>query len=148
MGSGYLIAADMPGVPVEDASVDITLPKQGHYRIWVRDRNWLRPHDPGQFSILADGKDVGNVLGKLPSDKWLWEIAGDVELAAGKHTLCLHDLTGYFGRCASVLITDDFDYVPSRELEWIYAERIRVTVNETWGDPSARITEVRASLEP
>lgn len=27
-------------------------------------------------------------------------------------------------------------------------EGIRVTVNETWGDPSARITEVRASLEP
>ena len=26
-------------------------------------------------------------------------------------------------------------------------ERIRVTVKETWGDPSARITEVRASLE-
>jgi len=126
MGSGYLIAADMPGVPVEDASVDVTIPKQGHYRIWVWDRNWLRPHDPGQFTVLVDGKDTGNVLGKIPSDKWLWEIAGDVELTEGTHTLFLHDLTGYFGRCASVLITDDFDYVPSRELEWIYAERAKI----------------------
>ena len=126
MGSGYLIAADMPGVPVEDATVTVAISKPGHYRIWVRDRNWLRPHDPGQFTVLVDGRDIGNVLGKTPSDKWLWEIAGDVDLTAGQHSLSLHDLTGYFGRCAAILITDDFDCVPSRELDWIYDERAKI----------------------
>jgi len=31
--------------------------------------------------------------------------------------------------------------------ETVNAEKLRITVNETWGDPSARIMEVRASLE-
>lgn len=126
MGSGYLIAADKPGIPVEDASVSVEIPAEGTYRIWVRDRNWLRPHNPGQFTVLIDGRETGNVLGKAPSDRWLWEIAGDVELSAGSHSLSLHDLTGYFGRCAAILLTNDFDYVPSRETERMYAERTRI----------------------
>ena len=126
MGSGYLIAADEPGVPVEDATVAINIPEHGHYRIWVRDRNWLRPHNPGQFSLLVDCKDAGNVLGTIPSDKWLWEIAGDVTLEKGQHTISLHDLTGYFARCAAIFITNDFDFVPSRELDWIYAKRAEI----------------------
>ena len=36
MGSGYLIAADEPGVPVEDATVTVTVPEAGHYRVWVQ----------------------------------------------------------------------------------------------------------------
>lgn len=123
MGSGYLIAADEPGVPVEDATIKINIAEQGKYRIWVRDRNWLRLYSPGQFTVLVDGKATDNVLGKIPSDKWLWEIAGDVELEAGEHTVSLHDLTGYFGRCAAIILTTDMDYVPSREIERIYADR-------------------------
>ena len=53
MGGGYLIAADEPGVPVEDAVVTVNVPAAGHYRVWVRDRNWLRPHNPGQFTVLG-----------------------------------------------------------------------------------------------
>lgn len=126
MGSGYLIAADEPGVPVEDATVRIKVDQCGVYRIWVRDRNWLRPHAPGQFVVLVDGKKTDHILGKLPSDKWLWEIAGDVELEAGEHTLSLHDLTGYFGRCASIVLTTDMDYLPSREIDRIHADRARI----------------------
>ena len=126
MGSGYLMAADEPGIPVEDATVEVTVPEAGHYRIWVRDRNWLRPHSPGKFTVLVDGKETGNTLGQLPSDKWLWEIAGDVELTAGEHTVSLHDLTGYFGRCASIILTTDMDYLPSREIDRIHADRARM----------------------
>lgn len=126
MGSGYLIAADEPGVPVEDATITVNIPQKGTYRIWVRDRNWLRPHNPGTFQVLVDGKESGNTLGQLPSDKWLWEIAGDVELDSGDHTLSLHDLTGYFGRCASIILTTDMDYLPSREIERIHADRARI----------------------
>ena len=49
-----------------------------------------------------------------------------MELTDGKHTLSLHDLTGYFARCAAILLTNDFDYVPSRDMEHIYAERARI----------------------
>ena len=123
MGSGYLIAADEPGVPVEDATVKFNVSESGIYRIWVRDRNWLRSYSPGQFTVLVDGKETNNILGKMPSDKWLWEIAADVDLDAGEHTISLKDLSGYFARCASIVLTRDMDYVPSREIERMHRDR-------------------------
>ena len=126
MGSGYLLAADDVGVPVQDAVTAISIPAAGRYRIWVRDRNWMRSHSPGQFSLIVNSEDTGNVLGKIPSDRWLWEIAGDFDLAEGENTLALHDHTGYFPRCASILITNDLDYVPPREVERLQKERARI----------------------
>ena len=123
MGSGYLIAAHEPGVPVEDASVTVGIPQAGVYRVWVRTRNWLRPHNPGVFNLLVNGENNGVVLGKQPSDAWVWEIAGDYSFHKGENTLSLHDLSGYFARCASVLITNDYDYLPPREVERIHRDR-------------------------
>ena len=125
-GSSYLIAADEPGIPTEDATTKIDVKQAGKYRVWVRDRNWLRLYSPGQFTVLVDGKETGNVLGKIPSDKWLWEIAGDVDLEKGEHTISLHDLTGYFARCSSIILTTDMDYVPSREVERFQTERAKI----------------------
>ena len=71
MGSGYLIAANVPGEPVEDATVKVTVPQADTYRIWVRDRNWLRPHNPGTFNLLVNGKNNGVILGAMPSDAWV-----------------------------------------------------------------------------
>lgn len=123
MGSGYLIAANKPGVPVEDATVTVDVPETDTYRIWVRDRNWLRSHNPGKFHLIVNGENNGVVLGKQPSDAWVWEIAGDYTLKKGKNTVALHDLTGYFGRCSSILITNDYDYVPPREMERFHRDR-------------------------
>lgn len=114
MGSGYLLACHAPGCPVEDAVTRFQLPAAGHYRIWARARNWYYQYAPGKFTVLVDGKESGVVLGALPSNDWVWQIAGDFALDAGEHTLHLHDLTGYFGRCSSLIITDDMDFVPKR----------------------------------
>lgn len=135
MGSGYLIAADLPGQPVEDATVTVTVPQKGNYRIWARTRNWLRPHNPGTFALLVNGKDNGKVLGAMPSDHWVWEIVGDFDLE-GDTELTLHDLTGYFGRCAAILITTDLDYTPPREIERMHKDRARIKgidISETFG---------------
>ncbi|MBP5294244.1 MAG: hypothetical protein J6Y95_00835, partial [Lachnospiraceae bacterium] len=94
MGSGYLMAADEPGIPVEDAVIRVQIPAAGRYRIWVRDRNWLRWHSPGQFRILVNGSSDGNVLGKMLSDAWVWEIAGDYDLEKGETELRVRDLIG------------------------------------------------------
>ena len=126
MGSGYLIAAAEPGVPVADAKTTVSVPKQGKYRIWVRDRNWYRPHNPGTFSLLVNGEDNGVVLGKQPSDAWIWEIAGDFDLPQGRTELLIRDLTGYFARFSSIIITDDFDYVPAREIDRLHKERAQI----------------------
>ena len=124
-GSGFLIAADEIGEPVADAKTTVKVPQKDTYRIWVRDRNWLRPHNPGTFSLLVNGKDNGVVLGKQPSDAWIWEIAGDFELE-GDVELTVRDLTGYFGRFSSIIITNDFDFVPARETERMHKERAQI----------------------
>lgn len=126
MGSPYLIAAGEPGIPVEDATVTVTIPRSGLYRIWVRSRNWMRFHAPGTFNLLVDGSNNHKTLGAMPSDRWVWEISGDFDLESGEHTVSLHDLTGYFGRCASILLTTDLDYVPSPEITRIHEERCRI----------------------
>ncbi len=126
MGSGYLIAAVEPGVPVADAKTTVSIPKAGKYRVWVRDRNWYRPHNPGTFSLLVNGEDNGVVLGKQPSDAWIWEIAGDFDLPASNTELTIRDLTGYFARFAAIVITDDFDYVPAREIDRMHKERAQI----------------------
>ncbi len=114
MGSSYLLACHAPGTPVADATTTIVLPQQGRYRVWVRTRNWYYAYAPGQFTLQVDGVSSGAVLGAQMSNDWVWQIAGDFTLSAGEHSLTLHDLTGFFGRCSSIFITDDVEYVSPR----------------------------------
>ncbi|NLB55337.1 MAG: FAD-dependent oxidoreductase, partial [Lentisphaerae bacterium] len=104
----------------------VNIPQKDNYRIWVRDRNWMRKYSPGKFTIKVNNEGNGKVFGAMPSDSWLWEIAGDYMLDEGVNTISLHDLTGYFGRCASILLTTDLDYVPPREVERIHMERASI----------------------
>lgn len=126
MGSGYLIAADMPGIPVSDAVTTVAVPTGDTYRVWVRTRNWLRSYSPGQFTLLVDGQECAAVLGKQPSDAWVWEIAGDFHLDKGSHTLTFRDLTGYCARFSSVVITNDFDFVPDRQVGRMHKQRAAI----------------------
>ena len=126
MGTPYLIAAGEPGKAVDDATLTVKIPENGNYRVWVRSRNWMRSHSPGKFKLLINGNGNQKVLGSMPSDRWIWEIAGDFELQSGEATLTLRDLTGYFARCASIILTTDPNYVPSPEIERIYSERARI----------------------
>ena len=114
MGSAYLLACDRPGVPVADASAHFSVPYKGRFRIWARTRNWYYPYSPGLFTLRVDDRESGIILGNAPSNDWLWQIGGDFELDKGSHRLFLKDLSGYFGRCSSILITDDMDYLPKR----------------------------------
>ena len=113
MGSAYLIAAST-GVPVPDATTRVEIPESGTYRLWVRDRNWIKDHAPGRFRVLVNGRPAPAVLGTAPTEGWVWEIAGDLELAAGPLSLSLHDLTGYFARCAALILTTDLNFTPPR----------------------------------
>lgn len=124
MGSSYLIAAST-GVPVVDATTTVDIPAPGRYRIWARARNWVKDYAPGRFRIVVNGAPTSRVLGAAPTEAWVWEIAGDVDLPAGPVTLALHDLTGYFARCASLILTTDLTYTPSRPANAVQRDRAR-----------------------
>lgn len=104
MGSPYLIAHGI-GAPVQDATTEVDISAGGKYYVYARTYNWTSPWSgksgPGKFSLTVGGKKLPAVLGCTGS-KWEWQLAGNVNLKAGKTTLRLHDFTGFDGRCDAI----------------------------------------------
>lgn len=126
VGQSYLIALDKPGVPVENACASFKIQESGTYRVFVRTKNWKFPEAPGQFTISVDKQELPNILGKMPTHKWYWEIAGDIELDLGEHTLEAIDKTGWLSRFASVVITNDMDFTPTPEIDRMLRQRAQI----------------------
>ena len=133
MGSSVLLAHGM-GVPVADAVTEVTFPKPGEYRVFVRTRNWVAPwtpqYAPGKFQLSVDGKKLDTVFG-TESDPWHWQSGGTVSIKGtplpnplpkgeGRMVkLALHDLTGFDGRVDAILFTADKNYTPPEDLKEI-----------------------------
>ncbi len=125
MGSAYLIASGV-GEPIGSASTHVDIPRTGKWRVWARTKDWLPEFSPGTFTIGLDGK-FGAKLGASRRDGWTWENAGDFELSQGRHILELKDISGYFGRCDAVILTEDMSYVPPHGMDELREERFRLT---------------------
>lgn len=126
MGQSYLIANDIPGEPVENAKTKFSVEEDGYYRVFIRTKNWKMPYNPGQLKLVVDGVELPATIGLMPSQKWYWEIAGDIELKKGEHTLATKDLTGWLSRFAAVVITNDFDFIPSNDTERLLKQRAEI----------------------
>ena len=113
--SAYLMAHGM-GIPVADAFDSIEIACDGEYSVWALTRDWTATWniaDPaGKFEILLDGKPLSHTLG-TNGKAWSWQLAGQQHLAKGIHTLSLHDLTGFNGRCDAIYLTDSGEIPPS-----------------------------------
>lgn len=117
MGSPYLLAHGL-GIPVKDAKTTVTFPSAGRYRIWVRTRDWVAPWKvpgaPGKFQVLIDGKPVKEIFG-TKDENWHWHDGGLVTV--GKQAnIALHDLTGFEGRCDSILFCKDEKFEPTNDV--------------------------------
>ena len=125
MGSAFLMATGI-GTPAEDAVTTVTVPKTGSYHTWVRARNWVKGHAPGRFEVLVNGKALPKAFGAADTNQWTWQKGGTVALGKGSHTLALHDLTGFYGRCDAILLTTDAGYVPPEDKDAVCRERARL----------------------
>ena len=133
MGSSYLLAHGI-GTPLEkDAVTTVEVPAEGDYHLLVRTKNWTafwsEGKTPGIFAVKVDGvadeAEFGlGCEGATRSERaaWYWQKGGTWHLTAGKHTLALHDLTGFDGRCDAIILTTS-DEVPDRSLETYRALR-------------------------
>jgi len=126
VGQSYLIASDKPGTPVDDAKITFSIKEEATYRFFVRTKNWKHPEAPGRFALSVNGEELPNILGKMPTHQWYWEIAGDLHLTAGSYTLSVVDKTGWFSRFADVVITSDMDFTPSPEVERMLRQRAEI----------------------
>lgn len=129
MGSPYLLAHGL-GMPVADATTEVTFPSTGEYKLWVRTKNWVEKFAdtvdakaaPGRFQVKIGGQTVGHEFGKTGA-KWHWEDGGTVNITEAKTTLALADLTGFNGRCDAILFSKDPDFIPDNSSEVLPAWR-------------------------
>jgi hypothetical protein len=125
MGSSYLLAHGIGTPLVNDAVTTITVPADGDYRLMVRTKNWTKYWSdgptPGIFQVLVDGEADATHFGTGEAE-WHWEQGNKLHLTKGNHTIALHDLTGFDGRCDAVLLTTD-DTLPDSSLDTYRALR-------------------------
>ncbi len=113
MHSSEMLAHGL-GTPVDDAVTSFEVGADGVYNIWVRTKNWTAPWSdkptPGVFKVFVDDMEIDTIFG-TGSEHWHWQSGGNIRLATGRHTLRVHDLTGFDGRFDSVLLTTD-EHIP------------------------------------
>jgi hypothetical protein len=117
MGSPFLLAHGL-GVPVADATTQVTFPKTGIYQVWVRTRDWVGPWEakdsPGQFEIHVGGRKLETTFGSKGAE-WHWQDGGKVNIKSLAASVTLHDLTGFEGRCDAIFFTKDLNFRPPND---------------------------------
>lgn len=122
MGQAYLIA-DGVGEIVSPAKTIFSVLEDGMYRFFIRTKNWCTDYSPDGLQIIVDGVMAPHICGKMHSQGWYFEIAADFSLKAGEHTLEVQNTDGWFARFAAVVITNDYNFYPSRELTKLLRQR-------------------------
>ena len=122
MGQAYLLA-DGTGTPVQPAEVTFSIQEEGMHRFFLRTKNWCVEHDPDGLILEIDGNKTGHICGQTHTKDWYFEIGADAMLAPGAHTLKVYDTTGWYGRFACVVITNDYDFTPAKELNRLKKQR-------------------------
>ena len=124
MGSPYLLAHGL-GQPVADAVTTVEFPETGSYKVFVRTKDWVArwkaEGQPGRFQLLVEGKPLTETFGTTGAD-WDWQPGGTVEITQKSARLCLHDLTGFDGRCDAIFFTTS-DVLPPNDTEPLSAWR-------------------------
>lgn len=114
MGSPYLLAHGL-GKPVSPASTNVTFPKAGKYRVWVRTKDWVARWDakgsPGKFHLAVNATPLDVTFGTQGAD-WNWHDGGEIEIKETAAQLELRDLTGFNGRCDAIYFSLDGNDVP------------------------------------
>lgn len=123
MGSPFLLAYGLEK-PAEDAVTRVEVPRDGEYRLWVRCRDWLPEFSPGRFHVVLGGTVVPHIFGQGKAKGWVWEDGGAHPLKAGALEIRLRDLTGHYGRCDAVVLSDEAGYRPPDDLGDLAKERI------------------------
>lgn len=125
MGQAYLMANGV-GVPVSPATVKFKTSESGYYRVHIRTKNWCVDYAPDGIVLEIDGIRSQKTSGELHVKDWYFEIGGDFILSGGEHTLKVYDTKGWFARFACVVITNDFDFTPAREIRILKKQRAEI----------------------
>ena len=108
MGGVYLLAHGL-GKPCADACSSFICKEAGEYHVYAYTYNWVAPWHPdmapGRFEIKI-GNEKTCELG-IKTTSWGWEYGGKLRINSGDNHILIHDLTGFEGRIAYILISKD-----------------------------------------
>ena len=122
MGQAYLMANGV-GEAVKPAEVTFHISEGGKYRLFIRTKNWCSEYKADGLVSEIDGIRSKQVSGIMNVRDWYFEVGGDFELLPGKHTLKIYDTCGWFARFSAVVMTNDYNFTPSRELSMLKRQR-------------------------
>ncbi len=125
MGQPYLLA-NGTGYPISPSTVKFSVNEGGMYRFYIRTKNWCHEHNPDGLVLEVDGLLSEHTCSEAHARDWYFEIGADFMLNAGEHTLKVHDTKGWFARFACVIITNDYDFTPSKELAVLKKQRASI----------------------
>lgn len=125
MGQAYLMANGV-GESVNPATTAFVTSEDGYYRIYVRTKNWISDYNPDGIVVEVDGIRSEHICAEAHIKDWYFEIAGDFELKKGEHILKIYDTKGWFGRFACVVITNDYDFTPPKEIHMLKKQRAEI----------------------
>lgn len=125
MGQPYLLANGV-GAPGAPAVTRFCTTEEGYYRVHIRTKNWCPSYAPDGLVVEIDGTRAQKAAGEMHVSGWYFEVGGDFMLAAGEHTVKVYDTQGWFARFACLLITNDYDLTPSRELPVMKRQRAAI----------------------
>jgi hypothetical protein len=115
VGADYLVAQGFPST-VAPARTRLSIDRAGSYSVFCRCKNWAPAYTPGRFKVSVNGQQLTQEMGTSTQACWVWQKAGTVQLATGEVELVLQDSTGEYGRCSSLLLTTDADFVPADDI--------------------------------
>ncbi|MBQ7039773.1 MAG: copper amine oxidase N-terminal domain-containing protein, partial [Clostridia bacterium] len=114
---GYMLGGKK-GVPVtENPSVDVEIPKDGNYKIYVLGNDSSSKPGTRFFDVVLG--DVAYRTGNHGKNGFCWQASGELAVTAGKTTVMLSDVSGNYSRCAAIVITDDFNFNPGADNETV-----------------------------
>ena len=104
----------------EPATIEFNIRKAGTYKLWTLARDYAS-NRPGSryYNAGLDGVMAPEKMGTHNKEGFVWQEVATYELAAGTHTICVYDTSGYYARCKGFFLSDNMEYVPNDDLEYL-----------------------------
>ena len=105
-------------VPVEqNPSAEIVLPKDGTYKIYVLSKDFVSGAGSRYFDVVLGGFSYRT--GNHGEEGFHWQSSGEIQVTKGKAKLSVKDISGNYSRCAAIVITDDLNFTPGNDNDYV-----------------------------